>query len=99
MIISLFFEEFMALEYVSRAFKGIQICVVYLILSAGLRMLKKMKKTAFNIIVISVVLILEVLFTLFSVNFSTIYFILISGTLCVVVNFITSTTSSVKGEK
>ena len=50
--ISLFFEQFLKLTYVSYAFRGIQVCVIYLILSAGLKMLKNIKKTAFNIVIL-----------------------------------------------
>ena len=83
--ISLFFDAFLSLTLVAYAFKGIQICVVYLILSAGLKMLKQMKKNVFNIIVISITLICMVVFSLFAVNFSTIFYILISGACGVVV--------------
>ena len=79
--ISLFFDAFLSLTPVAYAFKGIQICVVYLILTAGLRMLKQMKKTAFNITVISMTLVCTVAFSLLAVNFSTIFYILISGVL------------------
>ena len=79
--ISLFFDAFLSLTPVAYAFKGIQICVVYLILTAGLRMLKQMKKTAFNITVISMTLVCTVAFSLLAVNFSTIFYILISGIL------------------
>ena len=77
--ISLFFDAFLSLTLVAYAFKGIQICVVYLILTAGLKMLKQMKKTAFNIIIISITLICMVVFSFFAVKFSTIFYILISG--------------------
>ena len=83
--ISLFFDAFLSLTLVAYAFKGIQICVVYLILTAGLKMLKQMKKTAFNIIIISITLICMVVFSLFAVKFSTIFYILISGICGVVV--------------
>lgn len=86
-VISLFFDAFLGFEYVAYAFKGIQVCVVYLIMSAGCKMLIKIKKTAFNVAVFSVVLILNVVFTLFSVKFSAIYFILISGVLGIAVNY------------
>lgn len=33
---------------VSRAFCGIQVCVIYLISFAGLKMLKSIKRNAFN---------------------------------------------------
>ncbi len=83
--ISLFFDAFLSLTLVAYAFKGIQVCVVYLILSAGLRMLKQMKKTAFNVIIISATIICMVVLSLFAVKFSTIFYILVSGALGVVV--------------
>ena len=86
--ISLFFDAFLSLTLVSYAFKGIQICVVYLILTAGLKMLKQMKKTAFNMIILSVPLICMVVFSLFAVKFSTIFYILISGACGVAVYFL-----------
>ncbi len=42
--ISLFFDQFLSLRWVSCAFHGIQVCVVYLILTAGLKMLKSIDK-------------------------------------------------------
>ena len=83
--ISLFFDAFLSLTLVAYAFKGIQICVVYLILTAGLKMLKQMKKTVFNMIIISITLICMVAFSLFAVKFSTIFYILISGICGIVV--------------
>ena len=84
-VISLFFDVFLSLTLVAYAFKGIQICVVYLILTAGLKMLYQMKKTAFNMIMISITLICMVVFSLFAVKFSTIFYIMISGVCGVVV--------------
>ena len=86
--ISLFFDAFLSLTLVAYAFKGIQICVIYLILSAGLKMLKQMKKTEFNIIIILITLICMVVLSLFAVKFSTIFYILISGAFGVVVYFL-----------
>lgn len=83
--ISLFLDEFLSLTLVAYAFKGIQICVVYLILMAGLKMLKQMKKSAFNIIIISITFIFMIVFSFFAVKFSTIFYILISGICGVVV--------------
>ena len=77
--ISLFFDAFLSFTYVQYAFRGIQICVVYLILSAGLKMLRQMKKNVFNIVVISVTIAVMIAFSLLSVRFSTIFYILISG--------------------
>ncbi len=39
-LISLFFDQFLRLSVVASAFHGIQVCVIYLILSAGLKMLE-----------------------------------------------------------
>ena len=83
--ISLFFDAFLSLTLVSYAFKGIQICVVYLILTAGLKMLTHMKKNAFNVIILSITFLCMVVFSLFAVNFSTIFYIMISGACGVVV--------------
>ena len=80
-VISLFFNQFLSISWVASAFKGIQICAVFLILSAGVRMLKKIKKTVFNIIVMTVTVICMILFSLFAVDFSSVFYILISGSL------------------
>ena len=77
--ISLFFDAFLSLTLVAYAFKGIQVCVIWLILSAGLKMLKQMKKTAFNISILSVVILCMVVCSVFSASFSTIFYILIAG--------------------
>lgn len=77
--ISLFFDRFLEVTWVASAFKGIQACVVFLILSAGVKMLKKMKKTPFNIAVITLTLASFVIFSLLSVAFSSIFYILIFG--------------------
>ena len=86
--ISLFFDAFLSFTLVAYAFKGIQICVIYLILTAGLKMLKQMKKTTFNMIIISLTLICMIVFSLFAVKFSTIFYILISGACGVAVYFL-----------
>ena len=80
-IISLFFDKFLSLTYVGYAFRGVQICVVYLIGSAGIKVIKGMEKNVFSVIVASVVFIAFILLSLFSVSFSTIFYILIAGVL------------------
>ena len=76
-IISLFFDRFLEFRYVAYAFRGIQVCVVYLISSVGIGMLKTLKKDVFT----SVILILVIILTLLKHNFCyiLIFFILISG--------------------
>ena len=78
-LISLFLDAFMASPIIAAAFKGIQACVVFLIFSAGVKMLKKMKKRPFNLIVLSVTTVCMTLFSLFAVRFSSIFYILIGG--------------------
>ena len=77
--ISLFFNQFLSIGWVASAFKGIQVCVVFLILSAGVKMLKKMKKKPFNLIVMAATFLCMVAFGVFAVSFSSIFYILISG--------------------
>ncbi|MCR5153434.1 MAG: chromate transporter [Lachnospiraceae bacterium] len=78
-IISLFFNAFMEFKYVAYAFTGIRVCVVYLIASAGIKMFKGLKKTPLTLTVFTLTLITFIAFSLFAVNFSSIYFILIGG--------------------
>ncbi len=98
-VISLFLDKFLTFELVGYAFKGIQACVVYLILSAGIKMLKGMKKDVMSIIIMITVLATLVTLSVLSVNFSTIIFILISGVVGLVVYFIRTSRQSKGGEK
>ena len=87
-IISLFFDAFLSFEIVGYAFRGIQVGVIYVIFSAGLKMLKNIKKTVFNVSVICSVAVLMIAFSLFAVQFSTVFYILICGTLAVILYLI-----------
>ena len=80
-LISLFFDSFLSLRWVSYAFRGVQVCVVYLILSAGVRLLKGLEKRVFPILILSATLLCMVLFSLFAVRFSTVFYILVGGIL------------------
>ena len=86
-VISLFFDKFLSLTLVANAFKGIQICVIYLIFTAGLKMLKGISKTPFNVITIIAVMSAMIITSILAVNFSTIYYILICG-ICGVVLYL-----------
>ena len=78
-IISLFLDSFLASPIIKAAFEGIQVCVVFLILSAGIKMLKKIKKTPINVAIFSITLTCMSVLTLLSVRFSSIFYIIISG--------------------
>ena len=89
-VISHFFDKFLSLTLVANAFKGIQICVIYLIFSAGVKMLKGISKTPFNVITIIAVMSAMIITSILAVNFSTIYYILICGICGVVLYFFQS---------
>ena len=78
--ISLFFDQFLRLTVVAHAFKGIQVCVIYLILSAGLKMLKNLDRTPFNLAILAAVVLAMVGCSLAAASFSSLYYILLSGT-------------------
>ena len=80
-LISLFFDQFLSLALVARAFRGIQVCVVYLILSAGIKMLRSLPHNGLSRVIFLGVTTAMVITTLFAVRFSSIFYILISGAL------------------
>ena len=84
-LISLSFDSFLEIGWVASAFKGIQICVVFLIFSAGFKMLKKIKKTVFNVAVMIITFCAMIAFSLFSVSCSSIFYILIFGLLGLII--------------
>lgn len=77
--ISLFFEQFTQLTVIANAFKGIQVCVIYLIFSAGVRMLKALNKSPFATGVLAAVMLVMVGLSLAGVSVSSILLILLSG--------------------
>ena len=77
--ISLFFEQFTQLTVIANAFKGIQVCVIYLIFSAGVRMLKSLDKSPFSTGVLAAVMLVMVGLSLAGVSVSSILLILLSG--------------------
>lgn len=96
--VSLFYEQFMQMAIVKAAFKGIQICVVYLIAGAGRKMLKKMKKTPQNIVVFTITCVGMVFCTLFEIHISSVVFVLAAG-LCGLLIFFVKTRKAKEGEK
>ena len=77
--ISLFFEQFTRLTVIANAFKGIQVYVIYLIFSAGVRMLKALDKSPFATGVFAAVMLVMVGLSLAGVSVSSILLILLSG--------------------
>ena len=84
-VISLFFNAFLEIKYVRYAFRGIQVCVTYLILSAGIKMLKGLEKNALNTILFIGVAACMIALSLFGKSISSVIYILGGGAagLCV----------------
>lgn len=89
-VISLFFNAFLEIKLVAYAFKGIQACVVFLILSAGMKMFIKMKKKPQNIVLFVLTFGVMLAFSLCAIAFSSIYYILIgcvTGLIIYIISF------------
>ena len=71
-LISFFYDKFIEIEVVSWAFMGIKACVAILILNAGIKLLKNVKKNVFSV----VVLLIAFFLCLFVNAISTVYIIL-----------------------
>lgn len=79
LIISFFFEKFLQLKYVEYAFRGIAACVSFLIISAGIKMFKGLKKNFFNLLFFFLTAITLFVFDILAIKFSSVYFILIGA--------------------
>ena len=90
-VISLFFETFMKIRLIKAAFRGIQVCMVYLIARAGIRMFKNLKKTRFQLIVMLLVCLCMVVGSILSIQISSVWYIIISGVVGVVIQSVKMT--------
>jgi chromate transporter len=79
--ISLFLDAFLSNRWVAYAFTGIKCAVAYLILRAGLDLLKKLPRKALPMTMMGSVLALLLGFEFFAVSFSSIVFIAAGGLL------------------
>ena len=98
-VISLFFDKFLSFKYVQYAFNGIQACVTFIILSAGVKLFVKSKKTVFSCILFGITVTVMFMFSLFGIKFSSIYYILIGAGTGLLYYFITLVITKIKGEK
>lgn len=93
--ISFVFDKFIQIKWVAYAFKGIQACVAFIILNAGIKMFVKIKKDVFNVTLFAISVLCLIVLELLAKNFSSIFYILIGGILGVVVYLI----GYIKGKK
>ena len=94
--ISLVFDRFMEFKAVQYAFRGIQAGVAFIILSAGFKMLKKIKRTPLNVLLFGATTIAMITLSLFALKFSSIFYILIGGTIGLIVYLISLATKKNK---
>ena len=95
-LISLFFDQFISNIYISYAFVGIKCCVAFLIIKAAINLFIKMEKNILNILLFTIVFGLMIVFELFSVNFSSIFFIIIGAIVGIVAYSIMKNKKEVK---
>jgi len=79
--ISLFLENVLSNQAVQYAFMGVKVGVVFLLLKVSFTLIKGVKKDLFGILLLFLITIGMILITIFSVNFSAIYFILLGAVL------------------
>ena len=79
--ISLFLENILSNEAVQYAFMGVKVGVVFLLLKVSITLIRGVKKDWFGVLLLFITTIGMILITIFSVNFSAIYFILLGAVL------------------
>ena len=79
--ISLFLDNILSIEAIKYAFMGVKVGVVFLLLKVSFTLVKSLKKDWFGILLLCSVTIAMVLITIFAINFSAIYFILLGAVL------------------
>ena len=78
-LISLFFDNILEIQIIASAFRGIKVAVGVIIINAGVKMLKKMKRTPFSVTVTVLAFAALTVIDIFAVNFSTIWLIVAAG--------------------
>ncbi len=77
--ISMFLDNFLELTLIANAFQGIKIAVGFLILNAGISMMKKMRKKLLPRIILAVSFLVMLLVNLYAMHFSSISLMLFSA--------------------
>lgn len=77
--ISFFIQSLLQIELINNAFKGIQAAIAVLIIRAGIKMLKNIKKNVFSIVVLVLALAITVAFNFIDGELSSIFLIMAGG--------------------
>ena len=78
-LISMFLDRFLEITWVAHAFQGIKIAVGILIIDAGIKMLRKMKKNTLTVAIMVCGLIAMLLISLLSLRISSVILMLTAG--------------------
>ena len=82
--ISMFLDRFLEITWIAHAFLGIKIAVGILIVDAGLKMVKKMKKEPVQVTIMIVATVAMLVINLFSIRISSIILMLTAGLICLI---------------
>ena len=80
-VISIFLQNILSNNLVQYAFMGIKCGVVFLLVKVSINLVKNNKKDLLALIILISVISLMIVFTIFSISFSAIYFIIIGAIL------------------
>lgn len=97
--ISLLYNYVKDNQIIAAAFMGIKAAVALLILSAGIRMLIKMKKTWYSLLAMGLAMSSLIIFDLFAISFSSIFLILIGAFFGLILFFVVPVLIEKKKEK
>jgi len=97
--ISSFLDNFLEITVIASAFKGIKIAVGFLILDAGINMIKKMKKKAVPVAIMICSFAVMLAINIFSLNISTIAIMLASAVISLSLFAVKEMTNRKKGEE
>jgi chromate transporter len=75
----MFLDNFLEITLIANAFQGIKIAVGFLILNAGISMMKKMRKKLLPRIIIAVSFLVMLLVNLYAIHFSSISLMLLAA--------------------
>ena len=95
----MFLGNFLEISWVSHAFKGVKIAVGILILDAGIKMAKKIKKKPLTIVIMTCAFVLMLLVNFGVTNVSSITMMLVAALISVLFHFIGTKTGKEKENK
>ena len=78
-LISLFLDKFLEIKWVASAFQGIKVAGGILIMDAGIRMLRRLKKKPLSVVILIVSFLAMLAMDIFAVRVSTVFLVLAAG--------------------